>query len=330
MNYLSNVIFKNKDQSLSITVPSKQLLNRALQIQAPGKQFTNWSKQNHADSYSLMQRIAYVWNHSKLTDQYLIYGKIDSEPFRWEMVPYEKCHTSIGRAVQQLQVLWRTVFGGITVLEKNRKNQIQIYKLLLNTSPDTLKSSEGSGKSTDPFCKQDTIERQSVIIGKKVQVLFNSAPIGFGGERLHFLVIPKEHRETFTDVSKEEYCESLDLTKKLVNHFKNTRKEIKNIYLFNKTGIDAGQTIKHWHLHVIFSTNIAQDFWGNFTVIKNILLGSSPMKKEDFTKKVKDFRKEFASIQSSSPFHWKDLLSKNIFESFSYPSRTNSTSYPSF
>jgi diadenosine tetraphosphate (Ap4A) HIT family hydrolase len=59
---------------------------------------------------------------------------------------------------------------------------------------------------------------------------------------------------------------------KLIDHFKIRRKTVKNVYLLNKTGIDAGQTVKHWHLHVIFSTNKAQDFWGGMTVIKNILL----------------------------------------------------------
>ena len=298
MNSLSNVIFGTYDQSLLAVVPNKQLLDQSLHIVAPKKQFNSWSAQNHADSYQFMQRMAQVWKRSNFTNQYLIYGKIDSNPFHWEMVPYQKCRTCIGRIVQQLQVLCRTVFGGIKISEEARKNQVKKYGSLLSKPPGAIEPSGISSKSNDSFCKDDTIERQWVITGKKVNVLFNYAPIGFGGERLHFLVVPKEHREAFTDVTQEEYCESLDLTTRLVGHFTATRRSIKNVYLLNKTGVDAGQTVKHWHLHVIFSTNTAQDFWGKITVIKNILLGSSPMKKDDLTQKVGDLRTELATLRA--------------------------------
>lgn len=244
-----------------------------------------------------MQRIAQAWKSGNVTNQYLIYGKIDSNPFNWEMVPYQKCRTFIGRIIQQLQVLWRTVFGGATVSEESGKNQAKRYEVLLNQSPEVIEPSNDPSKGNDSFCKDETIERQWVIKGKKVNVLFNYAPIGFGGERLHFLVVPKEHRETFTDVTQEEYCESLELTTKLVEHFGETRKTVKNVYLLNKTGLDAGQTVKHWHLHVIFSTNTAQDFWGKMTVIKNILLGSSPMKKDNLAKTVGALREELAPLK---------------------------------
>lgn len=86
------------------------------------------------------------------------------------------------------------------------------------------------------------------------------------------------------------------LTTKLVNHFTDTRKTIKNAYLLNKTGLDAGQTVKHWHLHVIFSTNVAQDFWGKVTGMKDILLGSSPMKKDVLAKRINALREELAQL----------------------------------
>lgn len=298
MNNLSNVVLSNKDQTILTVVPSEQLLNQSLHLVAPKKQFREWSAQDHSDSYQFMQRIAQVWKNSHFTDQYLIYSKVDSNPFKWEMVPYQKCYTFIGRAFQQLQVLWRTVFGGIEISEKERQDQVKKYESLLSKSAETRESLGMSSKGSDAFCKEDTIERQWVITGKKVNVLFNYAPIGFGGERLHFLVIPKQHREAFTDVTQEEYCESLELTGKLIDHFTETRKTVKNVYLLNKTGIDAGQTVKHWHLHVIFSSNTAQDFWGRITVIKNILLGSSPMKGDELAKKVGELREELATLKS--------------------------------
>lgn len=298
MKDLSNIIFGNQDRSLVAVIPNQQLLDQSLQLTAPNKRFNEWSEQDHRQSYLFMQRIAQAWKSSNFTNQYLIYGKIDSNFFNWEMVPYRKCQTFIGRTVQQLQVLWRTVFGGITLSKESSQNQAKKYELLLNESSEIIEASSISSKGNDSFCKDNTIDRQWVIIGKKVNVLFNYAPIGFGGERLHFLVVPKDHREAFTDVTQEEYCESLELTTKLIDHFTETRKNVKNVYLLNKTGADAGQTVKHWHLHVIFCTNTSQDFWGKITVLKNILLGSSPMKKDDLKKKVTDLRKELSSVRT--------------------------------
>lgn len=295
MSHLSNILFHSKDQTLFAVIPDKQLLNQSLHLKVPEKPLSGWSAQNHADSCRFMQQIAQAWKNSHVTDQYLIYGKVDSNPFHWEIVPYQKCRTWIGRAIQQIQVLWRTVFGGVTVSEKESQNQYKKYEWCLSQSPDTVEPSDVPNKSHDTFCKDETIERQWVVTGKKVNVLFNYAPVGFGGERLHFLVVPKQHRETFTDVTQEEYCESLELASKLIDHFTETRK-LKNVYLLNKTGRDAGQIIKHWHLHVIFSTNNAQDFWGKMTIFKSILLGYSPMKKDDLAKKVGGLREELAYI----------------------------------
>jgi hypothetical protein len=200
VNNLSNVILSNQDHTLLAVVPNKQLLHQSVFLVAPQKQFCSWSPQNHADSYLFMQRIAQAWKNSHMTHQYLIYGKVDSHPFTWEMVPYQKCCTFIGRVFQQSQVLWRTVFGGVKILEKEIEDQVKRYELLLSKSPQTGEPSDAPSKSDDSFCKHDTIERQWVMTGKKINVLFNYAPIGFGGERLHFLLVPKQHRKMFTDV----------------------------------------------------------------------------------------------------------------------------------
>lgn len=296
--HVDHVLFGRKDKSLLTIIPSKQLQGHSLQVIAPGKQFKDWSARMHAESYRFLQRIAQGWKNSHFTDQYLIYGKIDANIFRWEIVPYRKCRTCIGRIVQQLQVIWRTVFGGITVSKESCKQQSDWYHQLLSKFIPVKRSSRASTHD-DAFCKQGTIDRQRVIEGKRVNVLFSYAPIGYGGEKLHFLIIPKDHCEMFTDITQEEYCESLSLTKKLIDHFTNTRNTIKNVYLYHKTGIDL-QTVRHWHLHVIFSANTAQDFWGKITIIKNTLIGSSAMKNDDLVKKVSGLRKELADLAAHS------------------------------
>lgn len=296
MNCPSNILLKTQDSSLLTLIPNKQLLSGSLQVSAPEKKFSELSSLDHENSYLFIQKIANVWKQSHFTDQYLLYAKVDEKPFHWEMVPYQKCRTFIGRAVQQIQVLWRTIFGGIEISKQEMQDQVQNFTHLLRTFPEISQSLDVPSQGSDSFCKTNTIDRQWVITGDKVNVLFNYAPIGFGGERLHFLVVPKNHRETFTDVTKDEYSESMTLTNRLIDHFTENRKTVENAYLLHKTGIDAGQTVKHWHLHVIFSMNKAQDIWGKFTVFKNILLGSSPMKKEDLALKVNSFREELNKI----------------------------------
>lgn len=300
-NKTYGTLIQNKENSLRVFIPKKQLLNQSLQIESKTqKSFDNWSKEDHASSHKLMQFVASAWKNDHITDQYMIFGKVESNHFKWEMVPYQKCSNCIYRMIQQIKVLWRIVFGGVTLTKESYANQIKNYKEVLSKNcipffenlQKEFQPSENTSKGDDSFCKDDVIERQWVLKGKKVNILYNYAPIGFGGERLHFLVVPKNHRETFTDVTEEEYSESLELTQKLVDHLSESRKTVKNIYLLNKTGVDAGQTVKHWHLHVIFSMNTAQDFWGKITVLKNILLGSSPMQKNELEKKISELRNE--------------------------------------
>lgn len=295
MNNL-NIAFGNNDHSLLAVIPSQQLLKKSVQITAPNKQFSEWQECDHAASYSFMRRIVQAWEKINFSTQYLVYGKIDAEPFRWEVVPYQKCSNWIGRIIQQLQVLFRIAFGGFYVSEKSCQEQLHHDKALFEKQSEVVTIADpSSSKSDDAFCKADTIERQWVVAGKTVNVLFSYAPIGFGGERRDFLLVPKAHRESFTDVTAEEYSEALVLTTKLLDHF-TARKRETSAYLFHKTGLDAGQGTKHWNLQLIFTESIAQDFWGKLTVMKNILFGASPLGKEELAEKVQHYRKEFATL----------------------------------
>ena len=63
------------------------------------------------------------------------------------------------------------------------------------------------GKTTlvaqDVFCEPEVIARQSVFSGQYVDVLYNHAPINAGKAQLHFLLVPKAHREGFEDLTRE-------------------------------------------------------------------------------------------------------------------------------
>lgn len=288
--------------SIAIEIPEYSLAPHSLQITTRQRSaFPNWTAQNHADSYSALQKIVSIWKNSKTANQYLMYGtqQKNIDDFRWEIVPFEKANTAIERIWRQFLVLWRTTFGGLSLTDSQKSQERDRLKEALHQeirSMDTAKTARG----TDPFCQVEIIHKQRVLEGHKINVLYNYAPIGFGGERLHFLIVPKEHKQAFSDLSEEEYVEAQELAQKLIRHFEETR-NIEEIYLFHKTGADAGQTVPHWHMHLILTANKTQGILGKITVLKNMLFGSSPLSQEELASRVSSFQKELKSVQTLSP-----------------------------
>lgn len=279
--------------SISINIPEKPLTDESLQVTTSnGKTYVDWTRDNRTDAFASLQKTAALWKQKGTAEQYLVYGKQAADkPFNWEIVPYHKTRSWFGRIWQQLVVLWRITFGGKTLSEERLEAERVAFK---NFSPPLQKTAEKIGniaEKKDAFCDPKVINKQRVLEGKSVNVLYNYAPIGFGGERLHFLITPKEHRTKFTDLTQQEYLEATELAQKLMRHFKQTRKA-EDIYLFHKTGIDAGQTVPHWHMHLIVTANKTQGFFGKLTVLKNMLFGSSPMKDAPLKKKVNTLSQE--------------------------------------
>lgn len=285
--------------SVSLNIPNRPLTDKSLEVATKsGRSYADWTRENRADAYTTLQKTAALWKEKGTAEQYLVYGKQAADkPFKWEIVPYHNTRSWFGRIWQQLVVLWRITFGGKSFSEARQEQRLEAERVVFkNFSPTLQKSAEkvsAIAAKKDAFCDPQVINKQRVLEGKSVNVLYNYAPIGFGGERLHFLITPKEHRTKFSDLTKEEYLESTELTQKLMAHFEKTR-EAEDFYLFHKTGIDAGQTVPHWHMHLIVTTNKAQGFFGKLTVLKNMLFGSSPMKDAPLQKKVNALGKELA------------------------------------
>lgn len=278
------------DNSATASFPRFQSLPGSLQVTGNGDApFMAWTADDHAKTFSLMQRIVFGCHFS----DNLIHGRVTKDPFNWEIVPYAACRTRLGVIIQQIRVLWNITFGGIRANWATNDPVFENYRSLLTTplryvAPPTLEP------ASDPFCQEAVIKRQCVLTGEKVNLLLSHAPIGFGGERLHFLAVPKAHHKSFTDISPEEYAETMTLTHRLITCLAKTR-HLESVYLLNKTGKIAGQVVDHWLMHIIVVTNPAQDFWGKWTVFKNILLGSSPMDPAVFDQKVFDLKRELIS-----------------------------------
>ena len=257
INLLFSLVFAFQAE---VQLPEKAISKYSLTVTVPEKkQFMDWGEDELCDSYRVQQKIIRYWKQKQFAEQFLIYGKVSkNEDFKWEVVPYFDCNYSITRFTQQCKTLW-----GVSYPTKSNG----IYDFEWNNVEDE----EYELFSNDPFCDENVIEKQWVYKGESINVLYNYRPIGFGNEKLHFLVLPKNHRPTFYQLSEEEYQEALIIVQKLLHHFSQTR-EIHEAHLFHKSGKDAGQTVPHWHLHVVFTTSDWQTCLGKFSILRNMLV----------------------------------------------------------
>lgn len=109
-----------------------------------------------------------------------------------------------------------------------------------------------------PFC--DLKEKYFVAQKEHVVLTVNTFPYDNG----HLLVIPKRHIEKLDEVSEQEAKEMYELTvlgiKLLRQHF-----SYKNLnVLYREGGKDAGQSLKHFHTHILPVDNILKYKQGGF------------------------------------------------------------------
>jgi diadenosine tetraphosphate (Ap4A) HIT family hydrolase len=160
-----------------------------------------------------------------------------------------------------------------------------------------IESIEETIQGNDAFCDQKVIDKQLVFEGKEINILYNYAPIVLGEGKLHFLIVPKQHRSKFTDLTETEYLDVMQLSQKLVGFYKG--KGYHTAYLFDKTGIEAGQTVPHWHEHVVFTATKTQEFFGKLTVLKNMLFGSSPLPSKELQIRVLLLKEDLNEVFSN-------------------------------
>lgn len=66
----------------------------------------------------------------------------------------------------------------------------------------------------------------------------------------HTLVIPKKHYETIFTMD-EELCKKMLLVVKNVAHLLKKKLGVNSINILNNSGENAGQTVPHFHIHLI-------------------------------------------------------------------------------
>ncbi|MCB1109731.1 MAG: HIT family protein [Chlamydiia bacterium] len=240
------------------------------EISFPKSGLTEYAVEVDATDYNTMQKVVALWQQTGLSESYMML-QIDRN--RVQMVPYTKTTSLVGRLWQQLQVLYRFTFGGWK-LTSERVQQLKDYYSQIANQEVTEKVKVCARCA---FCAPRVIDSQLVFEGKYVQILYNYAPIGLGGERLHFLIVTKRHCPTFSLLTQEEYEEANQLSLFLQEKVETP---VRKMFSYHKTGEDAGQSVPHWHLHVVMTENAAQEWWGKLTVLRNILFGSFQLSAE--------------------------------------------------
>jgi len=289
-----------KQGSVSIRIPEKQLAHKSLEITThQNNSYVNWTDEDRSNVFTSLQKAVAFWKKNKIADEYLIYGKQQSgnKTFTWEAIPCYNPNTIVGQIWQQFLILWKITFGGTTLSETQK--QRNEYKASFEKFSFSLQKNIERTRDLvqdDAFCNPEIINKQLVLKGRSINILYNYAPIGFGGEKLHFLIVPKKHRSKFSELSEAEYLEATELSQKLMTHFFDAR-QIKDVYLFHKTGVNTGQSIPHWHMHLILISNKTQGIFGKLIVLKNILIGSSPMKGDKLKQRVQLLNSELKYLE---------------------------------
>lgn len=294
----SKEVVVQKGHNLKIIVSERPLALGSLKIVSNGEErnFTDWKVSHEKEAYGLIQDIVNVWQEKGITD-YLIYAKESetSKSFNWEIVPYAKKGF---RFWKQFKVLWNMTFGGSVLPQVTRERvAIDFQKNKKSFSKNQLKEIELTkevAQKKDAFCNPQVIENQQIFEGKSVRVLYNYAPITLGEGKLHFLIVPKEHRPNFSDLTEEEYLETMALSQKLIKFYR--QKGYATAYLFDKSGSEAGQTVPHWHEHLVFTATKTEDVLGRLKVLKNMMIGSSPLPKKELEERIQALKKELSKI----------------------------------
>ena len=199
-------------------------------------------------------------------------------------------------------MLWNSTFGAPRLSPKAFHATLAKYKQETKWFSEPLAKLLVSScqREADPFCNDKVIQKQLLFEGSKIYVLYNYAPVALGKEKLDFLILPKCHRARFSDLTQSEYIEAMHYSQALIRHF--NQKGFLTTYLFDKTGDEAGQTVLHWHQHVIFTKSKTEELLGKLKVFKNMLFGSSPLSVEALQERVLHLRVELKDeLQEFSP-----------------------------
>ena len=116
------------------------------------------------------------------------------------------------------------------------------FALLVSCSIVLISSVLGSC----PFCNEEILDKQKFYEDDHIIALYSHKPVSKG----HALVIPKEHKERYEELSESEIMAIHKMIRKIhaisSEHFGSD-----SYLLLQKNGKNVGQTVPHVHFHYI-------------------------------------------------------------------------------
>ena len=202
--------------------------------------FSEWSDEDHENAFDLLTSVAMHFEH------FVVVGSNGERGFSWHIMP-------VDGYLNQINVVRRMILGGF-----ENPNQGQVRLSSQTFSPTKL-------PSYNPFTDQKIIDRQQLAEGNSTHVLYNYAPL----IEPHLLLIPKEWRGDFRALEKPEFLEMCQMASIAMTRMEGSS------YLFFKNGKPAGQSIPHFHFHLVAAPDEQAALFAKCKIIKNILIGSS-------------------------------------------------------
>ncbi len=285
------------EKSVELLIPECPLALGAVEIAkiGPLHNFTDWTKQEHFETYTLMRKVAQIWDERQVFN-FLMLGMQDYSPaaksFSWQMVPFPD---SESKFLRQITVIWHTFFGSSCLSLEDRHHEAIHYRHYVYESEQEWQPIDRkvcANNTEDPFLKPAVLAKQQIYEGKLVRVLYNYAPL----QPLAFLIITKEQRRSFQELTPEEYEEAQQVTQKIIAHYYKQGHEL--AYLFHKTGSNAGQTVCHWHQHLIFPEERITSYWQGIYMLGKLMGSETPLSDEELANRVEPLKSEFQAIFS--------------------------------
>lgn len=243
--------------------------------------------------YQLLQKLTLYWrtpvlNAAPLARAFLCLERRDAARSLTtrQVIPYP--HGGIWGYLRQIQVVWNVNVPNFLRIAHSRLlgNQEALTAAL---QKDLLINAEVSPRGADPFCNEAQLAKQQVFEGRYVKVLFNFKPLS----PLDFLIVSKEHCETFDKVKQETYAEAMRIGNAIVEVYK---KRYPIAYLNHANGQPAGQTVLHWHLHVTMAAGKVDELMGSLKILGKILGLVRPLSDHDLAKRIDSLRKDLAEV----------------------------------
>ena len=98
------------------------------------------------------------------------------------------------------------------------------------------------------FCNiiKGKIDSYKVYENDNVYAFFDKNPIN----EYHTLIIPKNHYQDIYDIPEKQLLAVISATKKIAKLYKD-KLGVKNVQIFNNSGVKAQQDVFHFHVHLV-------------------------------------------------------------------------------